>query len=58
MKAKTLVRFYDLKEGVTREIGDTFTCSKERFDEILKVGQFVEAVPEARKRTKKAAETE
>lgn len=55
MKVKTIVRFNDLKEGVIREIGDEFIVSKERFEEILKVGEFVEAVPEPRKRTKKAA---
>lgn len=55
MKVKTIVRFNDLKEGVIREIGDEFIVSKERFEEILKVGEFVEAVPDPRKRTKKAA---
>lgn len=58
MKVKTLVRFNDLKEGVTRSIGEEFTCSKARYDEILKVGPFVEALPETRKGTKKAAEAE
>lgn len=45
MKVKTLVRFIDKKEGVTREIGDEFTVSKARYNEILKVGPFVEEVP-------------
>lgn len=44
MKVKTLVKFRDLKEGVTREIGEEFVCSKARFAEILKVGPFVEEV--------------
>lgn len=58
MKVKTLVKFNDLKEGVTREVGEEFTCSKARFEEILKVGQFVEAVPEPQKASKKAASDE
>lgn len=44
MRVKTVVRFIDKKEGVTREIGDEFVCSKARFAEILKVGPFVEEV--------------
>lgn len=44
MKVRTIVRFNDKKEGVTREIGDEFTVSKARFAEILKVGPFVEEV--------------
>lgn len=44
MRVKTVVRFIDKKESVTREIGDEFTCSKARFAEILKVGPFVEEV--------------
>ena len=58
MNVKTVVRFIDKKEGVTREIGDVFRVSKERYEEILKVGPFVEAVPETRKRAKKAAGAE
>ena len=48
MKAKTLVRFNDRKEGVTREVGEEFTCTKARFAEILKVGPFVEEVKAAK----------
>lgn len=44
MKVRTLVRFIDKKEGVTREIGDEFVVSKARYAEILKVGPFVEEV--------------
>ena len=51
MKVRTLVRFNDLKEGVTREVGDEFTCTKARFAEIRKVGPFVEEV-----KAEKAAE--
>ena len=52
MKVITIERFSDLKEGVVREIGDTFEVSKKRYEEILKVGEFVEEVKEA-KETKK-----
>lgn len=44
MMVETVVRFRDKKEGCIREIGDTFRCSKERYDEILKVGPFVKQV--------------
>lgn len=44
MKVRTVVRFHDKKEGVTREIGDEFVVSKARFAEIVKVGPFVEEV--------------
>ena len=54
MKVKTIVRFRDLKENKIREIGEEFTVSKERYDEILKVGNFVEEVVEEVKTDKKA----
>lgn len=34
MKAKVLKPFVDKKEGVTRKLGDIFTLSAERFEEI------------------------
>ena len=46
MKVRTLVTFNDLKEKQRREIGEEFVVSKERYDEILKVGKFVEEVKE------------
>lgn len=46
MKVRTLVTFNDLKEKQRREIGDEFIVSKERYEEILKVGKFVEEVKE------------
>lgn len=36
MKVKVLQKFYDKKEGQLREIGDTFICSKTRYQEIVK----------------------
>ncbi len=46
MKVRTIVKFQDLKENVMRELGDEFTCSKKRYEEILKVGKFVEEIKE------------
>jgi hypothetical protein len=48
MKAKALKPFIDKKEGVTRNVGDTFTLSKERYEEInsTKHGIMVMAVAE------------
>ena len=53
MKVITIERFRDLKEGVVREIGDTFEVSKKRYEEILKVGKFVEEVKESKAKPKK-----
>ena len=53
MKVITIERFRDLKEGVVREIGDTFEVSKKRYEEILKVGKFVEEVNEIKPNKKK-----
>ena len=46
MRVITKVKFKDLKDKKTREIGEEFVVSKERYDEILKVGKFVEEVKE------------
>jgi len=48
MKAKVLKPFIDMKEGITRSPGDTFSLSEERFAEInsTRFGCFVEAVEE------------
>lgn len=55
MKAKVLKPFIDKKEGVTRNVGDTFTLSKERFEEInsTKFGVLVKAVAEEAAKPKK-----
>lgn len=34
MKIRVLKEFYDKKENITRNPGDVFTCSKERYEEI------------------------
>lgn len=46
MKVRTIKRFIDKKESVAREVGDEFTCTKKRYEEILKVGKFVEEIKE------------
>jgi len=55
MKAKVLKPFIDKKEGVTRQTGDTFTVSKERYEEInsTKFGILVKAVAEETAKPKK-----
>ena len=54
MKAKVLKRFKDKHSGKIHEQGEVLTISKDRFNEILKVGAFVEEIPQ--KKTEKAAE--
>ncbi len=55
MKVKVIKPFIDKKEGVTRNVGDTFTLSKERFEEInsTKFGVLVKAVAEETAKPKK-----
>lgn len=58
MKVKTLYRFRDAKEGVIREVGDTFEVTQERFDEIQAVAKeygtdFVEQVKTSPRRGRK-----
>lgn len=57
MKAKVIKPFVDKKEGVTRNLGDTFTLSGERLEEInsTKFGALVEAVAEEVAKPKKPA---
>ena len=42
MKVKVLSMFRDLKEGVIRQEKEVFCCSKERYQEILQKGNYVE----------------
>jgi len=46
MRVKTIVRFRDMEEDVIREVGEMFSCSEERYQEILAKGEFVEEAPE------------
>jgi hypothetical protein len=58
MKAKVIKPFYDKKEGVTRNVGDTFTVSEDRFEEInsTKFGELVSEVAEASEAVEAVAE--
>jgi hypothetical protein len=51
MTVKALKSFFDKKEGVTRNMGDTFTVSSERYKELnsTQFGILVEEVAEATK---------
>lgn len=44
MKAKVLKRFKDKYSGKIHNVGDVITISKDRFNEILTVGEFVEEI--------------
>lgn len=44
MKVKVIEKFKDKTTGKVRKVGETFDCTKKRFDEILTVGKFVEEV--------------
>jgi hypothetical protein len=63
MKVKVLKKFIDKHSGEIHEEGKILTVSKDRFDEILKVGKFVEEITEkttvepstAKKKTPKKA---
>jgi hypothetical protein len=54
MTVKAIIAFYDIKEGVTRNEGDTFAVSEERYQQLLssKFGKLVEKVAEATEKSK------
>ena len=54
MKVKTKKSFIDKHTGKVHKAGEVFTVTKERFDEIQKVGDLVEVVVEEKKPTEKA----
>jgi hypothetical protein len=56
MKVKTVKSFFDKNEGITRNMGDTFTVSEERYQELIstRFGVLVEKVAEAAKSEKTA----
>lgn len=51
MTVKAIKSFFDKQDGVTRNLGDTFAVSSERYKELnsTKFGVLVEAVAEATK---------
>lgn len=55
MKVKVTNKFVDNAEGeVLRKVGDEFTVSKERFEEIERAGDFVKEVKETKEVKAKA----
>jgi hypothetical protein len=46
MKVKVIKPFRDKETNEARKVGDEFTCTKKRFNEILSVGEFVKEVKE------------
>ena len=46
MKAKVLKSFRDKETGKVRKVGEEFTCTKKRFNEILSVDLLVEEIKE------------
>lgn len=50
MKVKVLKKFKDKKTGKVRHVDEIFTVSKERYEEILKVGELIEEVKEETKK--------
>ncbi len=49
MKAKVLEKFRDKYSGKYYKADDIITISKERYNEILKVGKLVEEVKDTKK---------
>lgn len=56
MKAKVLKDFIDKYTGKRHNAGDVISVSKERFEEILTVGELVEAIEETAEPEKADAE--
>ena len=46
MKAIVKTKFIDKTTKKVRKVGEVFTCSKERFEEITKAGKYVEEYKE------------
>lgn len=47
MKARVLIKFYDIEAKVVRNKGDIIEVTPARFNEIRNKGRYVEAVDEA-----------
>ena len=56
MKVKTVKKFRDKHTGEIYNVGDTFECTEERYNEILETGTFVVKV--ATRARRKKADTE
>ena len=52
MKVKVITRFKDKHSGKVHRKGEVFTCSKARYEEILKVAPLVEEIKDEKKAAK------
>lgn len=57
MKAIAILPFDDLQDGVSREPGDVFECTAERFEQInsTEFGQLAKAAESSKQAAKKPA---
>ena len=46
MKVRVIKKFRDKVTGEVRKVGDEFTCTKKRYNEILLVDALVEEIKE------------
>lgn len=46
MRVKVLKKFRDVKTKEVRNVGSMFECSKERYEELVAAGEYVENVPD------------
>lgn len=53
MKVKVIKKFKDKNTHDIHEVGELLTISKDRYNEILAVGDFVEEIVEKKKKTAK-----
>lgn len=53
MKVKTIMPFKDKQDNKSRNPGDVFECTEERYKQIRKAGKFVVKVEEPAKSEKK-----
>ena len=56
MKVKVIKAFRDKHTGKLNKVGAKLNITKERYDEILKVGKFVEEIKADKKADEKKAE--
>jgi hypothetical protein len=50
MKVKVVSKFIDKETKKVRKVGEEFSCTEKRYDEILQVGNFVVKVEEKEKK--------
>lgn len=52
MKCEVIRKFIETKTGKVWNIGDTYECSKERFNEVQAAGKFLKVIPQPKKKLK------